>query len=327
MDTPITQSREWQQLQNDLGESSFYVQEENYHFLAILKDIKVGKYLYCPYGPVLEDETSLKPALEALKRLAREQGAVFIRIEPMALLTPQFLRSTAQAVGFSVKKVKDISPKDTWVLDLSPDQATLISGFSQGTRTRYNTYRKKGLSVEHTTDPDAIKHLVALQNKLYRSKHLHAFSAKYLATELAQPFASLYLVRYHSSLDQNRQPDRGDYPADGQVLAASLFFDYADTRYYMQSAADGEYKRLPATVALLTAALFDAKEQGIKKFDFWGIAPDGADSSHPWAGFTEFKKSFGGAARHYTGTYDLILDPAKYRLFTTLQSLRRHLRH
>lgn len=327
MNVAITQSREWQKLQDELGEVSFFKQTGNYQFLAILKKTPVGNYLYCPYGPVLEDKTSLKPALEALRCLAREKGAVYVRVEPMTLLTPQFLRSTAQAVGFSVKKVKDISPKDTWVLDLCPDQSTLISGFSQGTRTRYNTYHKKGLSVEHTTDPDAIKHLVVLQNKLYKSKHLHAFSAKYLATELAQPFASLYLVRYHSSLDQNRQPDRGDYPADGQVLAASLFFDYEGVRYYMQSAANGEYKRLPATVALLTAALFDAKEQGIRSFDFWGIAPDGAPADHPWTGFTEFKKSFGGAARHYTGTYDLILDPVKYRLFTTLQSLRRHFRH
>ena len=63
----------------------------------------------------------------------------------------------------------------------------------------------------------------------------------------------------------------------------------------MQSAADIDYKKFPATVALLTTALFDAKEQGIKYFDFWGIAPEGAPDSHPWKGFTRFKQSFGGA--------------------------------
>ena len=81
----------------------------------------------------------------------------------------------------------------------------------------------------------------------------------------------------------------------------------------MQSAADMEFKKLPGTVALLTTALFDAKENGLKKFDFWGIAPvdtsGNVPKNHPWAGFTAFKKSFGGYEVDYCGTFDLIFKP------------------
>ena len=94
----------------------------------------------------------------------------------------------------------------------------------------------------------------------------------------------------------------------------------------MQSAADLDYRKLPATVALLTEAIFDAKEQGISKFDFWGIAPDGADKSHPWYGFTDFKKSFGGYAVHYQGTYDIIETPLKYKLYQKSRKINRLLR-
>lgn len=318
MNIPITQSTEWQKLQNDLGVTSFFEKTEDYQFLAIKKSTPVGNYLFLPYGPVAKDEVALKSAIKALESLARREQAIFVRIEPQ-------LKEAEAYLTKHYRRVKEIEPADTWVLELSPDEATIISNFSQGTRTRYNTYQKKGLSVEVTREKSEISHLVALQDKLYKKKNLTAFSRKYLETELAQPFASLYLVKYHhpetpADVAKDAQPAQ-NLPEDGQVIAASLFFDYGDTRYYMQSAADGDFKKLPATVALLTKAIFDAKEKGIKYFDFWGIAPDGADSTHPWYGFTEFKKSFGGAEVHYAGTYDIIISKFKYHLFNLIKKL------
>lgn len=313
MNNPITQSKEWQHLQDDLGETSFYEKEKNYQYLAILTKRPGGNYLYLPYGPVATTEQGFKNALESLQKLAKSQSAIFIRVEPISSEMAKFLPSTA-------KKTKDISPADTWVLDLTPDVPTLLTNFSQGTRTRYNTYAKKGLSVEVTKDPDDIKYLVALQAKLFKQKNLNTFSENYLKAELSQPFASLYLVKYHHPEGKDREEHE---PADGQVLAASLFFDHDGTRYYMQSAADTEYKKFPATVALLSKAIFDAKDQGITKFDFWGIAPEGAPDSHPWAGFTKFKQSFGGYPVHYAGTYDIVLNPAKYHLYQATRRLNR----
>ena len=313
----------WQGLQNDLGEVSHFVVEDDYQFLAIEKHTKAGNYLFLPYGPIAIDQKSFKKALDTLKSLGKDTGALFIRVEPQDATLEPILK--AQGI-----KVHDVDPADTWVLDLTPDEATLKSHFSQGTRTRYNNYAKKGITVEISENPTDIKSLDSLQKTQYDEKHLTAFSEKYLATELAQPFASLYLVKYNKSTDEahkakNDTEGAGDYPQDGQVLAASLFFDYDGTRYYMQSAADQRFKKLPATVALLTKAIFDAKEQGIKEFDFWGIAPDGADRTHPWYGFTEFKKSFGGEPRHYAGTYDIVLKPIRYRIFHLLKRIQKSL--
>lgn len=316
MQEPITQSKEWQNLQNELGEESVYKDGNGYHFLAIIKSTPVGNYLYLPYGPVAENEESFKESLEDVKSLAYRNNAIFIRIEPNA---PEYVSYLPQ----NTKKSKDLNPKDTWVLNLTQDKETIISNFSQGTRTRYNTFQKKGLIVESTRDIEEIKHLVALQDKLFKTKNLHSFGEDYLKKELKQPFATLYLVRYRSENQENPKPP---IPNDNQVIAASLFFDYKDTRYYMQSAADSDYKRLPATVALLTTAIFDAKEKGIKYFDFWGIAPDDAPDDHPWKGFTEFKKSFGGEAHHYAGTYDIILKPSKYKLYQKTRKLNRFIR-
>lgn len=317
MNIPITQSKAWQKLQQDLGETSFYEETADFHYLAILTTTPVGNYLYLPYGPVTSTKNGFKKALKSLEALAKKQNAMFIRIEPQDANAANYLPKSA-------KKSKDINPKDTWVLDLTDDEATILTNFSQGTRTRYNQFAKKGLSVRSTKDPEEIQHLYSLQKQLFKTKNINTFSENYLKTELKQPFATLYLVEYHTP--EGKEPDE-KLPKDGTVLAASLFFDYKGTRYYMQSAADSNYKKLPATVALLTTALFDAKEQGIKNFDFWGIAPDDAPESHPWKGFTEFKKSFGGAPSHYAGTYDIILKPAKYHFYQITRKLNRFLRH
>ncbi|MBQ9180553.1 peptidoglycan bridge formation glycyltransferase FemA/FemB family protein [Candidatus Saccharibacteria bacterium] len=317
----ITQSEEWKNLQKALGVKIFDKSSKNYEYLAILKHTPVGNYLYLPYGPIIKNKAGAAEAKEDLITCAKNQNAIFIRVEPTDR------ESSVDFLKGAIKS-KDISPADTWVLDLTASEEEIVSNFSQGTRTRFHNYEKKGLTVEVSKDPEDIKYLVDLQSKLAKVRGIHPYDADYLKTELSQPFASLYLVKYDAPESEGRplkasksagQNNSGSSP---KIIAASLFFDHDGTRYYMQSASDLEYKKLPATVALLTKAIFDAKAKGIKEFDFWGIAPDGADSTHPWYGFTEFKKSFGGHPVHYSGTYDIPVNPARYKLYQFLRRIK-----
>ena len=320
MNIPITQTKAWQKLQDDLGIISFFEKEAHYQYLAIRKKSLTGNYLYLPYGPVADSKEGFKDAIKSLKFLAKKENIDFIRVEPQ---NPEF---TKLLPSKTIKSI-DLNPKETWVLDLTPEKSEIIKNFSQGTRTRFNNYAKKGLRVLKTTQSSEIEHLVSLQQKLARQKNINTFSKNYLETELKQPFATLYLVEYAPSQAEIPIPANDPSPAPGQILAASLFFDHEDTRYYMQSAADGKFKKLPATVALLTEAIFDAKAKGITRFDFWGIAPEDAPKDHPWFGFTNFKKSFGGHEVHYAGTYDIVIHPARYKAYQLSRRLNRFIRH
>ena len=308
------QSHEWEQFEQSLGHTTFRQQSADFEYLAIKKPAKLGPYLFIPYGPVLgttQPEKSLQKALESLVSLAKDQKAIFIRLEP----TYAFSASTLAHMGLT--KTKDIDPARTWRLDLSPSKEDLILGFSHGTRLGHNQFPRKHLSVEVSHDPKDIAHLVRLQTALAKKKGITAYDQKYLENELRQPFASLYLVRL-------KNPE----VKTDQIVAASLFFDDEknSTRYYMQSASDPTYKNLPATVGLLCQSLFDAKAKGLKYFDFWGIAPDDAPKDHPWAGFTRFKKSFGGSPLDYSGTYDLVLNKQKYALYKALRKVNHKLK-
>ena len=82
MEDPITQSRLWKNLQDDLNETCFEETGENFCYLAILKKTPIGNYLYLPYGPVVKDQISFNKALKSLDTLAKSKNAIFVRVEP-----------------------------------------------------------------------------------------------------------------------------------------------------------------------------------------------------------------------------------------------------
>ncbi|MBR3056176.1 peptidoglycan bridge formation glycyltransferase FemA/FemB family protein [Candidatus Saccharibacteria bacterium] len=302
MRVPITQSEEWRKLQDNLGETNFFKTGNGYQFLAILKKTPVGNYLYCPYGPAAKDQKSFQEAIEALQSLGREQSAIFIRVEP-------FRASEAEYLPHTAIKSKDLNPKETWLLDLTGTDDDLRSKLPSRLLRYYKSASKKGITIETSHDPADIHYLLDLQKALAKEKGISTFSEHYLQTELKQPFATLYLIKY-----------------DKEVVAAGLVFDDKTTRYNLQGAQSDEGRKLHATGILTIQLILDAKSAGKQIFDFWGIAPEGSPSAHPWAGFTNFKKTFAGYQYDHAGTYDLILKPAKYKLYKTTRRLHRLLR-
>ena len=191
MNIPITQSKDWQKLQEDLGEKSYLITEKDYHFLAIEKNTPFGKYLYLPYGPVADDKQGIKHALNALTKLSEENDYIFIRVEPQ-------LKSALENLQYNLKKTKDLNPKETWVLDLTGNEEEVKSRLPSRLLRYYKSAENKGITVKSSKDPNDIKYLIKLQNELANKKGINTFSEDYLRTEATQPFATTYLVEYNN---------------------------------------------------------------------------------------------------------------------------------
>ncbi len=307
MEIPITQSKAWQILQDDLGEKSFFTKDKDYQFLAILKTTPVGNYLYCPYGPVANDNASFKTALKELNSLAVKNQAFFIRIEP-------FEEAFARVLPRNAKKSHDLNPKETWLLDLKGKDEALRAKLPSRLLRYHKNAEKRGIVIETSHDPSDIHYLLDLQKALADKKGINTFSEKYLQTELSQPFATLYLVKYQNPEEKSEQP---------QIIAAGLVFDDKATRYNLQGAQNEVGRSLHATGILTIQLILDAKEKGLKTFDFWGIAPDDAPKNHPWAGFTAFKKTFNGKEVRYAGTYDIVINSSKYHFYQLFRRINR----
>ena len=379
MKIPITQSKLWEKLQADLDETSFFEQKKDFQYLAILKKTPMGNYLYLPYGPVYEDKAGFENALISLKNLAKKQSAIFIRIEPS---DPNF----ASYAPKNAKKTTDLNPKETWILDLTGKEEELKSRLPSRLLRYYKNAEKKGLKIETSHNPDDIHYLLDFQKALAKEKNINTFSEDYLKTELKQPFATLYLVKYsgcphsRSIFGDGPNTERPSPVTTGarersenegcsntvfgagtaamspaghedlaraarsvpeghvaavpalkniafkDVIAAGLVFDDHTTRYNLQGAQSEQGRKLHATGILTIKLILDAAEKGQKTFDFWGIAPENAPKDHPWQGFTSFKKTFAGTEVDYAGTYDLILNPSKYRLYSLLRKINRLIR-
>ena len=302
MNIPITQSKAWQKLQEDLGEKSFLVEEKDYQYLAILKSTPVGNYLYCPYGPIAKDNDAFKNALNSLNTLATSNNSFFIRVEP-------YDKDFAKSLPKTAKKSHDLNPKETWLLDLTGNDEEFRAKLPSRLLRYHKSASKKGITIKKSHNPDDIHYLLNLQKALASKKGINTFSENYLKNELKQPFATLYLAEFQD-----------------EVIAAGLVFDDKTTRYNLQGAQSDEGRSLHATGILTIELIMDARAKNLKTFDFWGIAPEGASENHPWAGFTNFKKTFAGYEYDHAGTYDLVLDNGKYRLYQLLRKFNRLIR-
>ncbi len=297
-DNNILQSELWENFQKKLGKKTITIRSDNYSFLAVIENTPIGKYLFVPYGPYLANYYQLRPALARLKKLAKREKAIFIRIEPTIFFSQKYLK------GFGAIKSKDIDPAETWVLDLPEEKEKLLQLFPRRLRGYYNTHSKKGIEIIKSKNLSDIRYLVDLQKKTFQAKNIQPFSEKYLVKELEQEFSTLYLAKFQD-----------------KVIAAVLVFDDEETRYYMQAASDKNFAKLNANGILTIQAILDAWDKKLVAFDFWGIAPDDAPIDHPWAGFTAFKKMFAGEARYYSGTYDIPVKRLRYLFYRWLRKI------
>lgn len=298
------QSAAWKSYQESIGNKTFDLSGVGWHALVVESSGRGVKRLYSPYGPEVRDRAALKEALYALEKLGRQEKAVFLRVEPTgAGVEGKFVPEVRNLLGrLGYKATKHIQPSDTWVIDLTQDEAALLKQMGSTNRNSYRGIERRGMEITTSTDPKDIKYLSNILGEIASRKgDFHPHDGEYLCRQADSLFANnaarLYLVHF-----------------DGDVIAASLAYEHDGVIYYAHSGSDSEHRKLRAGSALVAYMLFDAKNRGFSSFDLFGIAPED-DPDHPWAGFTSFKKSFGGSVRHYPGTWDRPLKPAMYALY------------
>ena len=302
MNQHFLQSSAWEKFQQLENHQTFRLQEKDYSALAILQTTPVGNYLFCPYGPALNsaNEKCLKSALAGLTKLARKNNAFFIRIEP----TSDFL-SADTIKSLCLKKSHDIDPAHTWVLDLSLPQEELLKQMRKSNVQYWQSSSKKGLTIRTSQDPKDVQILSSLLRGVADKDHFTPQDEQHLQRQVESGFATLYFAEYQ-----------------GQTLAASLVYDYDNVRFYAHAATSDQERKLAAGTVLLVQMILDAKNRGAKIFDFWGITTS-EDKNHPWYGFSQYKKSFGGQMISYAGTWDLPLQPLRYQMYQLIRHINR----
>lgn len=309
------QSFEWGDFQQEVGrkvwrvkifeESKIYLFAQIFlHFLPFNKS-----YFYCPHGPVVDFEAepskrneNLKKSLELLrnyfKSFSQDEGAIFFRLEPSWQETEKEKIEILRNLGFR-KSLNEIQPKDTLILDLTKSEEELLKEMHHKTRYNIRLARKRGVKIYQTTSSSEIEIFYRLLTQTTKrdkfSSHPKEYYQKQLEILGKKGFLKLFFAEYQK-----------------QVIAAILVSFYNQRATYLHGALDFNFRNLMAPHLLQMEAILTAKRLGCKIYDFWGIAPSGAVSHHPWQGITRFKRGFGGKEINYLGGWDYVFNKFWY---------------
>ncbi len=326
------QSEDWEKYEQAEGHETRRVSGEGFRAMVAVHETAMGRYLFCPYGPELwkveghDLKWSLEQALNSLSQLAKEEKAFFVRVEPTAGF------SEAEMTGMGLVRSHDLDPAHTWVMDLTSGQESLLGGMEKRKVRYWRNYQKRGFSMRQSKDPEEIGLLTSLLQALGDRDNFNPQDEAHLKRQLEAGFATLYILEAPADFGEAAGEDGSVAGGSGvgagaekKVIAAALIYDYDGVRYYAHAAADEKFMKYAPGSIVLIQMILDACLAGMRVFDFWGMTTS-EDPKHPWYGFTQYKKSFGGRQVDYAGTWDLPVDKTKYRLYQGVRAVNRVMR-
>ncbi|MBU2235587.1 peptidoglycan bridge formation glycyltransferase FemA/FemB family protein [Patescibacteria group bacterium] len=305
------QSQFWGEFQKKCGSPYWYFGafegDELKGVALVLKlSLPLGKsYLYCPKGPVVEDETKiLKELLNKIKELATKERAIFLRFEPT--FTNDYLKSIHDQLGVII--TKEVQPKSTWVLDISKPGEELLAGMKQKTRYNIRLAEKKKTVVRTSDESKDVEFFFNLAQETAKRNGINTHPKEYytkMIDLLSEHSAiKLYLAEY-----------------EGKTIAANLMLYFGDNVTYLHGGSNSDFRNLMAPYLLHWQAIQDAKKENYQTYDFGGVSPEN-DDVHKWSGISRFKRGFGGKQINSVGTFDLAYHQFWYKIYKIVRKFR-----
>jgi hypothetical protein len=340
----VMQSRPWMAVQQALGDRVVHQSGVGWRWAGVHHRRRGVSYLYLPYGPALEDPARLGDALDAIRAAGRSLSVDFVRVEPDLVVASAAIAAAAAEPGDAAGRfpdpavaragvatdrrlavvaaetevalaargavrVRSVQPRHTLVLDLHRSEEELRGEMLSGRRRSINAATRKGISIQRTREAVEVEEFIRLIHRTGERNRFDPHADEYYQTVCTTLFglgaASLYLAK-----------------AGGESVAGVIAFESATTGYYAHAADDPERSRqIVAAAPLAWQIVRDCRAEGRTAFDFWGVIPDDS-ADHPWAGFSRFKKTFGGRMITRPGTFDLPLRPLRYRAYQAAREMR-----
>jgi lipid II:glycine glycyltransferase (peptidoglycan interpeptide bridge formation enzyme) len=290
-------------VQHRLGNRVVVGADREWCWLGVVRRAGPFRYLYLPFGPSLRTPAELDAALTSARSTAHRLGCAFVRFEPGRI-------DTERVAATGARRVQSRQYAHSLVLRLDVDVASLRSGLKSGHRSGINGAARRGLTFEHSNDPARMPGFLRMLRDTERRAGFFSYEDPYFAA-IAEELLPTGDATLYFAMSEER------------AVAGALVFDFGPTRYYAYGAMDGDVRRLMPAPPLVWQTILDAREQGRRRFDFWGAAPPDAGPDHAWSGITYFKSGFGSERESYAGTWELTVRPVAARLFALAHAVRR----
>lgn len=267
---------------------------------------------YASRGPVLDlkDTELFDRLLLEIKKLAKQRGAIFLKIDPDVpssdLVLENYLKSRDFRSAETGKGFEGVQPKYVFRLDISPDEETLLAQMHQKTRYNVRLATKRGVKIRIGTKEDLPEFYEVLKETTERDKFLvRSYSYFEDMYDELKPvgMAELFIAEY-----------------EGQIIAGTLALVIGEKAWYLYGASSNSHRNVMPNYLIQWEMIKWAKTRGCTLYDFRGV-PGQLTEDNPLYGLYRFKKGFNGEYTEFIGEWDLVYRPAVYFLWNTLEPI------
>lgn len=280
---------------------------------AVLETAKRGKYLAIYGGPLIDykNDVCMEAMVYYLKDLARKEKCDFVRMR-LQENDEKWLREALMKLGWRLAPMH-LTADLTLRLDLDKPDETLLREMRKSTRYEIRRVEKEKVRVELSSNANDLEQFYQQQLILAQRHGFVPFNYLFLKLQFLAFVADGQALLFHS------------YKDDVLLASAMIIFYHTEAVYHYGVSTDANHN-MPGTHAVLWEAIQEAKRRKMRRFNFWGIAPEG-DRRHRFAGVSNFKRGFGGEIIKYVPTGDMPISwrYEAIRIFELWRKKRRRL--
>ncbi|MGE5416782.1 MAG: lipid II:glycine glycyltransferase FemX [Acidobacteriota bacterium] len=263
---------------------------------------------YAPRGPVADvhDCDSMDRLFEGVRAVARQHGAIFLKMDPNVdhsdqvfrdYLTSRGFRKTVTAEGF-----EGVQPTFVFRMDINKSEDDLLAQMS--TKTRYNLRlaERKGVTIREGTNKADLKVFYDILEETAERDRFLIRGYKYFEVMwdwlVERGLGQVFLAEF-----------------EGKVISGTLALRLGAKTWYLYGASANQYRNVMPNYLIQWTMIKWAKEQGCTLYDFRGVSGD-LSEDNPLYGLYRFKKGFGGDFTEFIGEWDLVYSKLFYWLWT-----------
>ncbi|MDO8503700.1 MAG: peptidoglycan bridge formation glycyltransferase FemA/FemB family protein [bacterium] len=263
----------------------------------------------------LKGPAPTKEMLNTLREFAKEEGIIFIRMEPNVAVQQNIEHRTKNKgelerllIENGARRGRPFFTKSTFIIDLTKSEEELSKAMHPKTRYNIRVAQRHGVAVLEDNSKKAFETYLRLTDETTKRQGFYAHTEKYhrlmwetlhqqIAGSGQAPIARLLTAKYK-----------------GEILITWVLFVFKDTLYYPYGASSDEHRGAMASYAMMWEAIKFGKKLGLKKFDLWG--------REEGKGFTKFKEGFAPEVVEFLGTWDLVINPTLYPIYRIAEEIR-----
>ena len=255
---------------------------------------------YFPKGP-----KPTRTMLAQLATLGRRKNAIAIQLEPDVVAG----KNTADKTLPLIPSHRPLFTKYTFVLDLTKSEEVLLASMHPKTRYNLRVAQKHHVEVKEDNSDQAFSEYLRLNDETTGRQGFYAHNPRYHRTMWAIMKKSGIAHLFTASFE-------------GNILAAWIIFAFGNTLYYPYGTSSRLHREVMAPTLLLWEIALWGKAHGYESFDLWGAMGPNPDPHDPWFGFHRFKQGFNPRMVEFSGSYDLVIRPLLYKLYTIADTIR-----